>query len=405
MAFLQQTGQLSQKVNLDAGTYTVSFDAAQRASSQASSQTFEVQLDGQSIGTFTPLGPQYTMLSTATFQVTSTGSHTLSFIGLDPNGGDNTAFIDQVAFNLANGIQDPNLSMPDVGTGPAAYQYAPSGSPWSFAGGAGLAGNGSGFTASNPPAPVGTQVAFLQQTGQLSQTFDLDAGTYTVSFDAAQRASSQASSQTFEVTVDGTVVGIFTPGGAGYTSLTTGPFTVAAGSHTLAFVGLDPNGGDNTAFIDQVTVNPVPFGNEPIVQDPGFASPGVGTGPPAYQYAPSGSPWTFTGGAGLAGNGSGFTASNPPAPVGTQVAFLQQTGQLSQKVNLDAGTYTISFDAAQRANSQASSQTFEVQLDGQTIGTFTPPSSQYTTLFDSDVPGDQYRFAYPVLHRPGPQRR
>jgi hypothetical protein len=63
-------------------------------------ETFEVQLDGQTIGTFTPLGSQYSTLSTPMFQVTTSGSNTLAFIGLDPNGGDNTTFIDQVVFNL-----------------------------------------------------------------------------------------------------------------------------------------------------------------------------------------------------------------------------------------------------------------------------------------------------------------
>ena len=43
-----------------------------------------------------------------------------------------------------------------------------------------------------------------------------------------------------------------------------------------------------------------------------------------FQYRPAGTPWTYTGGAGVAGNGSGFTACNPNAPEGTQVGFLQR---------------------------------------------------------------------------------
>ena len=37
-----------------------------------------------------------------------------------------------------------------------------------------------------------------------------------------------------------------------------GTFTVAAGSHTLAFVGTDTNGGDNTVFIDNVRITLAP---------------------------------------------------------------------------------------------------------------------------------------------------
>ena len=134
-----------------------------------------------------------------------------------------------------------------------AYQFDPAGSPWTFTGSAGLAGNGSAFTVANPSAPVGTQVAFIQDLGQISQSFALGAGNYKLSFSAAERASSQSSSQALEVLIDGKVVGIFAPGFNSYTTQTTGTFNVAtSGTHTIAFVGLNPNGGDNTVLIDQV---------------------------------------------------------------------------------------------------------------------------------------------------------
>ena len=47
--------------------------------------------------------------------------------------------------------------------------------------------------------------------------------------------------------------------------------------------------------------------------------------------------------------GSGFTGGNPYAPGGAQVAFLQQTGRMSQSFTLAAGSYCLCFDAAQRA--------------------------------------------------------
>src|SRR5262245_41505039 len=71
----------------------------------------------------------------------------------------------------------------------------------------------------------------------------------------------------------------------------------------------------------------------------------------------TGRPWTFTStsntgdGAALAANGSTF--GNPNAPVGTQAAFLQRKGSISQTVSLAAGTYVLGFQAAQRpGNSQ-----------------------------------------------------
>jgi len=81
--------------------------------------------------------------------------------------------------------------------------------------------------------------------------------------------------------------------------------------------------------------------------DAGFESPALGAG--TFQYGPVVTPWAFFGGAGISGNGSGFTAGNPNAPEGGQVAFLQQTGSFSQAVNLAAGTYRLSSPAAHRA--------------------------------------------------------
>jgi hypothetical protein len=272
---------------------------------------------------------------------------------------------------------DPGFETPAVGTGTAdAFQYNPSSSPWTFSDGSGVAGNGSGFTDGNPDAPQGTQVAFLQGYGSASQPVTFDAGTYSISFLAAQRQNVQYSSQTFEVLIDDTVVGTYTPESTNYTGYATASFTVKAGSHTITFVGTDPDGQDNTAFLDQVRINRVVSGPS----DPGFETPNVGTGTSdSFQYQPGGSPWTFSEYAGVAGNGSYFTADNPDAPDGTQVAFLPGYESISQAVTFAAGTYSLAFSAAQRGSGNASSQSFAVQIDGNTVGTFTPGNASYTT--------------------------
>jgi hypothetical protein len=176
------------------------------------------------------------------------------------NGGSPAAWADDLElYHLPDpppaSLSAGGFETPSVGTGLSAYQYNPSGSPWTFDSDSGVAGNGSLFTAGNPNAPEGSQVAFLQSYGSISQTVTFAAGTYNISFLAAQRGNSQASSQTFEVLVDGAVVGTFTPASTTYAAYSTGSFTVAAGAHTIAFVGLDPDGQDNTAFLDQVLIN------------------------------------------------------------------------------------------------------------------------------------------------------
>jgi Protein of unknown function (DUF642) len=347
----------------------VTFDAAQRGSSPSNNQTIRVLFDGKQIDYLTPSGASYTAYTTNDFLATA-GAHTLTFVGLNLAGGDNTAFIDDVVLSVPNSVQNGDFASPNVGTG---LKYDPTGTPWTYTGLAGVAGNGSAFTNLNPSAPSGTQVGFIQQTGQISQSIALAAGTYTVSLAAAQRAPSN--SQTIQVLVDSQVVGVFTPAGTSYSTLTTGPFTVAAGAHTLAFVGLNTKGGDNTAFIDQITINQPALQIVPYMQDPDFASPSVGVGITAYQADPPGSPWTFTGSAGVAGNGSAFTSGNQPAPVGTQVAYIQGVGQISQTINLAAGVYTMNFAAAQRLNN---SQTIEVIVDGTPIAYVTPSGTNYS---------------------------
>lgn len=147
-----------------------------------------------------------------------------------------------------------NFETPNLGSGFSAYQYGPTSSGWAFesvsgTSGSGVAGNGSGFTSGNPNAPEGDQVAFLQGSGTMSQSVTLEAGQYTLTFDAAKRQNF-GGTQSFDVTVDGTVVGSFTPSSTAYGSYSTASFAVGAGTHTIEFVGT--TGTDNTDFIDEV---------------------------------------------------------------------------------------------------------------------------------------------------------
>ena len=148
--------------------------------------------------------------------------------------------------------------MPALGAaGYSDFEYDPSGTSWTFSGGAGISGNDTGFTSGNPNAPEGAQVAFLQGTANgISQSLDFAVtGSYVVSFQAAQRGNYQPSgSQTIEVLLDGTVIGTITPSGTTYASYSSGPIAVSAGTHTLTFEGL--TSGDSTAFLDAVTVGP-----------------------------------------------------------------------------------------------------------------------------------------------------
>ena len=345
VAFIQGTGSMSQSVYMNAGVYSLTFQAAQRAGAgNKHSQELQVLVDGSPVGTATPNSGYYGLYQTSIFTVTTTGPHTVAFDGLNPQGGDNTAFVDEVAITGAgSSINDGSFEWPEMpGLAGSAYQYAPNGSPWQFSTGAGVGANGSAFTAGNPSAPEGIQVAFLQGNGNMIQTIDMNAGVYSLSFEAAQRGAANKYSQEIQVLVDGSPVGTVTPVNTDYTSYRTSIFSLTAGLHTVEFAGLNPQGGDNTAFVDDVTINAA----SSSINDGNFEMPALAAG--TFQYTPGGSPWQFSGGAGVSGNGSSFTCGNPKTPDGTQVAFLQTSGTISESVYMDTGTYDLTFLAAQR---------------------------------------------------------
>ena len=153
---------------------------------------------------------------------------------------------------------------------------------------------------------------------------------------------------------DADFTAVVQPAGTGYSSFGSAPLSLLGGDYALSFQGLNPNGGDNTAFIDAIKVNST------LVPNGSFETPNVGNG--SFQYNPTGGTWTFSPSSGISGNGSGFTGGNPDAPDGTQVGILQQNGSISQTMNLSAGTYVLNFQAAQRGNGNATFQQFRASL-------------------------------------------
>ena len=387
VAFLQEHGSFSQTVDgWAAGTYQISFQAAQRVSNQ---QDFQVLIDNVVVGTFTPGSgsPAYQTYTTAPFSVEA-GSHTITFQGLDAATGDNTALIDAISVSQAVPQSVRLVSAPSVGdagfehpdAGPNRFVLDPQNdSSWSFNNRAGVASNNSGYTNNGlPSAPEGVQVAVLQEMGSFTQTVNgWAAGSYQISFQAAQRVGD---TQDFEVLIDNTVVGTFTPTGTGYHTHPTAPINVAAGSHTITYTGLDRAGAtnDNTALIDAISVT---LAGAPVVGDSGFEQPNAGPAGNSNSWVldPPDPFWSFNNRAGVSANGSGYTnAGLPSAPEGVQVAVLQEVGSFSQTVQgWAAGTYQISFQAAQRVGNQQQ-QDFQVLIDSTVVGTFTPGTGYQT---------------------------
>jgi starvation-inducible outer membrane lipoprotein len=154
----------------------------------------------------------------------------------------------------ASSVVNPGFEIPSIGSD--AYRYNPTGATWTFTGaspnGSGLIANGSAF--SNPNALQGVQAAFVQEDGTIKQTISgfVPGTSYTITFLAAERPGD---AQTWNVTVNGAVIASYNPGSSANAYVEySATFTATATSETVAFVGTDLAGGDNTIFIDDVQI-------------------------------------------------------------------------------------------------------------------------------------------------------
>ena len=309
--------------------------------------------------------------------------HSITFAGLDTAGGDNTAFIDAIAVQKATVevVGDAGFEQPGVGSAKVynSFLYNPTAPPWTFTGQAGISANGTGFTSGNPNAPEGEQVAFLQKNGSFDQTVTGWApGTYQISFQAAQRLNVENGGQDFEVIVDNTVVGTFKPTGGSYQTFTTAAFDIAAGPHTITFKGLDTATNDNTAFIDAIVVE---VASVPIVADAGFEQPTLAARDVRLQPPPRQPAVVVLDDVRYLRKWLRIHDEQSRPPEGSQVAILQEHSSFSQMVpGWAAGTYQISFQAAQRLNVSNGGQDFEVLVDNNIVGTFKPTDGSYQTF-------------------------
>ncbi|GAA5210598.1 chitobiase/beta-hexosaminidase C-terminal domain-containing protein [Microbacterium kyungheense] len=175
--------------------------------------------------------------------------------GGDPNpGGDNRCFV-----NPEIPDEEPVVTIFNAGfESPATNGTAngPMVNGWTFSARAGIQHNDSVF---NPafPAPEGERTAYLKTdsglNSRIDQTVIFPAGTYAITFYAANRADF-GGLQEFDVFVDDQLVGHAAPDDSGaYELHQTDSFTVESGQHTISFVATTFE-GDNTGFVDDVKV-------------------------------------------------------------------------------------------------------------------------------------------------------
>lgn len=264
-----------------------------------------------------------------------------------------------------NAVKDGSFESPVV-SGDPKFRNDPTGTSWTWGNtqqgpnNEGIAANGNPFT--SQLAPEGTQVAYIQRKGSISQTVTIPSGgTYALTFFAAQRPFNQQSLQLY---VNGVAIGDpIKPIDANYLTYTTAAFPLHTGNNVIMLKGTSDT--DNTALIDVVRL--VEVNN--LIQNAGFEAPALAANQSIPDPPGNGWVWSNSLNEGVAHNGSGYTAGNPNAPEGVQVAYLQRQGSVAQTLYLQGGTYELSFYAAQRQHNKLDEQELQILVDGVVRGT------------------------------------
>lgn len=157
--------------------------------------------------------------------------------------------------NAAPILVNSSFESNNVNSGSYYYAGTVNADPWSFAGGSGVASNGSAWTGATSS---GNYFAFLQTISSVSQTFSSD-GNYNlgISFDMVERTAGYSPNQVVEVWFDGVQQTSIDPG-ASWVTYTLAPIMIGSGSHTLEFRGTYNGGQDASAFIDNVQMSSTP---------------------------------------------------------------------------------------------------------------------------------------------------
>jgi hypothetical protein len=138
--------------------------------------------------------------------------------------------------------------------------------------------------------------------------------------------------------------------------------------------------------------SPDPTGSQTTITIPdnSFESPVVAANTDVVD--PSGSPWTFTGNAGIynGGGSMGSLGDVQIAPVGSQAAFIGDTGSMSTTIDFtQTGTFAIQLFAA---NKYADENALRLYINGQEITPDYQNDPNYTNPFDYPWTPGQYMY-------------
>ncbi len=261
---------------------------------------------------------------------------------------------------------------------------------WTAVGGSGL--NSGGPFADNGSRPDGNQVAFIQQTGSLSQELSgLVAGSqYWLQAYVNARSVPPNDLPLASVSFGGMSLLQNQPvpsvGGTNPYHKVNIPFTALGTSGTL-FISTAPStvGGDSALLLDGITLIQRDPG-EVVIYNPSFEASGTGLPFPGYLSNIAG--WTSTPGTGTPGSAAINVAAGPFngvgfVPEGQNLAVLQNSVGLSQTLSgvTPGSPYRLTLDYEARSGGDP---TVLISIDGKTAlsGLVLQTTDQYRLTYD-----------------------
>ena len=394
--FVQVDGYAETTFALPArGWYRLDFTAFKRNLSSSPFGLLDVLVDGVSVGRI-----QINRTDPRTFAMRfpsplAAGAHTLRFQGvLAPNATnpdanyDTMALIDDIRVTEDQSRLGENLVVnggfethDTLATGyPRPYQYAPTGSGWTFVDPDQPSVTNAGITQAENAwidyqAYEGSCMAFLRQKGYFAQDITFpEPGRYRLSFVIRGRFVSKKwnlAGQTFKVFLDGTQVA-YLQGSPWEPERVTVELPEIESGHLvrrLSFRGQSTV--DRATLFDDIRVEKLPDG----LANPGFEWSGAFENG-NWEAGIQGAGWSFDVGSGER-NQSGICTRNGPwannsgVPFGDCCAFIQMRGRVAQTVTVPtSGVYRVSFSARRRASAYANHD-FRVVCGGMALGSVT----------------------------------
>ena len=394
--FVQVDGYAETTFALPArGWYRLDFTAFKRNLSSSPFGLLDVLVDGVSVGRI-----QINRTDPRTFAMRfpsplAAGAHTLRFQGvLAPNATnpdanyDTMALIDDIRVTEDQSRLGENLVVnggfethDTLATGyPRPYQYAPTGSGWTFVDPDQPSVTNAGITQAENAwidyqAYEGSCMAFLRQNGYFAQDITFpEPGRYRLSFVIRGRFVSKHwlyAGQIFKVFLDGTQVA-YLQGSPWEPERVTVELPEIEPGHLvrrLSFRGQSTV--DRATLFDDIRVEKLPDG----LANPGFEWSGAFANG-NWEAGIQGAGWSFDVGSGQLNQSgictrSGPWAKNSGVPFGVCCAFIQMRGRVAQTVTVPtSGVYRVSFSARRRASAYANHD-FRVVCGGMALGSVT----------------------------------